>query len=313
MKYKKIAFILFILVSLLIELRLSANWVLKWFIDSKFINYSKLIIKLTPRILDESNPFEHVHKASFLKYIFRANCSLLLHQHSCGRFMVSVREDSVLEYSIMQQQEDLIAYLLKYENQLNKRTFMGNTPFLFAAKFGNVNIIKQLLKSGANLHDVNDLGENAILVACSPNMKGLDFVIPSIDRLYENIDYLLLNGLNINSVNKCGETVLHYLDCSETSIKLLDFLVTRGANINMADNFGNTPLHTLLSRSDFANCDWNLVVNFVFRMKELGASINLKNNNGRTPCDMIVEIFSSNKSVVPDLDSKLKLIEMLKP
>lgn len=60
-------------------------------------------------------------------------------------------------------------------------------------------------------------------------------------HMKEYIDYLLTNGVDINSKNVYGNTALH-LACLKSDLEMVKYLIKSGAYINVVDNYGYNEL-----------------------------------------------------------------------
>ena len=120
-----------------------------------------------------------------------------------------------------------------------------------------------LVKCGADLDQLNSVGETALLTFLQPSYswdseaekialhlieQGADFSIGSPDRGQHAIhrattprvlDALLERGASINQIDDLGQTPLHDVENAAHAQLLLD----RGADPNAKDQDGNTPLH----------------------------------------------------------------------
>jgi len=94
----------------------------------------------------------------------------------------------------------------------------------------------------------------------------------------ELVEFLTLNGANVNTSDKNGYTPLHNViagaDYNEDAYEIVVFLVENGSIINSSSFEGLTPLHWA-ARSGKANIAEFLIIN--------GANIDAKDNVGDTP------------------------------
>lgn len=98
------------------------------------------------------------------------------------------------------------------------------------------------------------------------------------------IIFLVQSGININSQDKNGDTILmNIIESDEKDkFKWWKFIVKIGGSIHMKDNIGNTILHITLDRFDFNQCDDEIIELCNYLMDE-GIDINTKNQLGETP------------------------------
>ena len=103
-----------------------------------------------------------------------------------------------LDYLIKQITLEDIELFIKHTNKNNENCFFS------ACVAGNVNIMNYLLQYGFNVNEKNASGHTCL-------MCGFYYMQTNI-RFYQNvsiiIDFLIMNGYDINSVNNHGENIL---------------------------------------------------------------------------------------------------------
>ena len=136
--------------------------------------------------------------------------------------------------------------------EINRRSFIGETPLHSAVHGENVAEVELLLKNNADANMQDYQGNTPLHIS---TCKG-----------FSNISQLLIeSGCKINVRGFMGETPLH---CAVRSKNVADvkLLLKNNADGNIQDNFGNAPLH-ISSRGGFSNisqllmdsgCDKNL-------------------------------------------------------
>lgn len=86
---------------------------------------------------------------------------------------------------------------------------------------------------------------------------------------------LIANGLDINTKNWNGDTILHiavrYFDYYD---RIFKYFISKGANINAKNDNGYTPLHVAAEK----NIHWAAKI-----LLERGADVNIKSNSNATP------------------------------
>jgi ankyrin repeat protein len=105
----------------------------------------------------------------------------------------------------------------------------GNTAFNYAAKTGNVTLLKTLLTKGVKYND------NALIFAAQGTRRGANTI--------EVFKYLV-DDLKIKPVVEStdGETVLHSLVRKQKQSEIINYFLAKGVDVNKADNEGNTAL-----------------------------------------------------------------------
>ena len=105
----------------------------------------------------------------------------------------------------------------------------GMPPLVYAAKMGNLKVVRALLESGAKADIFKD---------------GNSFLISSVraENANELCSLLIRHGANVNYQDKeQGSTALLYAVLSNNT-ELLPVLISAGANVNLPNKFDETPL-----------------------------------------------------------------------
>ncbi len=105
----------------------------------------------------------------------------------------------------------------------------GNTAFNYAARSGNIALLKTLLTKGVKFND------DALIMAAQGTRRGANTI--------EVFKYLV-DDLKIKPavVSKDGETVLHSLVRKQKQSEIISYFISKGVDVNKADNEGNTAL-----------------------------------------------------------------------
>lgn len=128
----------------------------------------------------------------------------------------------------------------------------GTTPFMRAAKTGDVKAMKVLVEHGANPSLTQKNGTTALMIAAmfksarnDDDSEGTADSGSSDDAL-DAIQLCVDRGSDINAVNQAGETALH-LAANEAVIR---FLVRQGAKLDARNKSGQTPLESWDAKRD---------------------------------------------------------------
>ena len=115
----------------------------------------------------------------------------------------------------------------------------GNTAFNYAAKSGNISLLKSLLEKGVKYTD------NALLFAAQGSRRDATSL--------ETYKYLVEDlKIKPTATSKSGETVLHLLANKPNQTEIINYFLSKGVDANKADNEGNTPLMIAASARDTA-------------------------------------------------------------
>ena len=113
----------------------------------------------------------------------------------------------------------------------------GMTAIHYASFNGDMVLLRELIKYGANVYQTNNTGMSALLFAAQGNQAAV-------------ITYLLdCHNFNINEVDSKKSTAVHWVifNSNETA---LNYLLARGPEINKQDVKGITPLHLAVLTSE---------------------------------------------------------------
>ena len=148
----------------------------------------------------------------------------------------------------------------------------GATPFLRAAKSGDIEMMRALVAGGvAGQADPNVAmpnGANALLFAAGLGWRNGSPAAPSYDQgsdeeAVEAIRFLLGLGFDIHATNDNGDTALHAAVSGRGSESIIAFLVAQGADPEKKNRRGQTPLSLATTKS-------NDVITSLLRVRESG-------------------------------------------
>jgi len=132
--------------------------------------------------------------------------------------------------------EDVVSFLISRGADINFRGKDGRTPLIWAA--GNsLESSKMLLENGADINAKGNDGMNAFIQST--------FGILSKKVSTDVMDLLLENGADVNSAliskNAAGWTALHFASINGDT-ELVEYLILQGANVNHTSDEGSTAL-----------------------------------------------------------------------
>jgi len=143
---------------------------------------------------------------------------------------------------------------------LDSRNDNNLTPLIISSIHGNIDVVRLLIKKGADINAGDNEGSNALHNAAASGQK-------------EVIELLLSKGVDVNLGDNNGMTALHfvatrgYFECGK-------LLVAKGAEVNVKERNGRTPLFFAVRSGNIEFCQ--LLI-------DEGAEVDIKNNYGRTP------------------------------
>ena len=123
----------------------------------------------------------------------------------------------------------------------------GATPFMRAAKSGDVEVMRLLLAAGADPTVTMPNRSTALMFAAGLGWRDGSPAAPSYDQgtpeeAVEAITLLLERGIDLNAANDNGETALHLAVTNRGAPEIVRFLISRGANLKAQNKRGQTPL-----------------------------------------------------------------------
>jgi ankyrin repeat protein len=127
---------------------------------------------------------------------------------------------------------------------------LGSTPFMLAANYTNLEIMRILLKAGADPKLRSRDQTTALMLAAGVNMlEGMDKygrrwfregTAPLQQAAQDTVELCLEVGLDVNAVNSAGQSAI-MAGVYFGGTAMTQFLVDHGANINVKNKKGQTP------------------------------------------------------------------------
>ena len=125
---------------------------------------------------------------------------------------------------------DGFRFLMEAKPDLNLATPHGGTPLSYAAGFGRLAMVMELIRCGANVNQAgSNSGEAPLAAACE---WAHSYVIPP----------LLQAGAEIDAQDKQGRTALFRAVIPLMNVPLVELLLAHGADPALADKRGVTPI-----------------------------------------------------------------------
>ena len=142
-------------------------------------------------------------------------------------------------------------------------TFHGATALWCAACWGHYNIVKILVRNGANVNNPTETGSKPLGSACFYNK-------------FKIVQYLVEHGADINNATYIIKDTSLINACSEGYYDMVQYLLEKGADPECATSEGKTALHE-------AACSGHLAISKL--LVETGLTMT-KDNDGLTPLMM---------------------------
>ncbi|KAK3607466.1 hypothetical protein CHS0354_015615 [Potamilus streckersoni] len=191
-----------------------------------------------------------------------------------------------LQLAIQEGNHKMAEQLLNIGLDLNT-AITEQTPLTVAAIVGDIEMVKLLLKHGANPLVKDNQGQTAFHVASRfghiPVLEvlfshGVDVDIPNIQcetglvcaaahGKFETVLFLLSKGANPNKPNHSGIFPIHYAAGSGNDI-VTSSIIENGGDIHVLDALGNTPLHVAASRGQMYTAN-NINLPYLYKSEVL--------------------------------------------
>lgn len=134
---------------------------------------------------------------------------------------------------------DIVTLLLEKKCDINDK-YMIKSPLFVSLKLKNHSYFKQLIKAGAEIHNIvksfsEKSGDN--ILHCAVKLEKIDINL---------IKYILELIKKKDVQNKYGNTPLHILSTGRHQIenyKVVSLLIKKGYSVNIKNHIGETPLH----------------------------------------------------------------------
>jgi ankyrin repeat protein len=128
----------------------------------------------------------------------------------------------------------------------------GATPFMRAAKSGDLPVMRLLLKYGADPKITQKNHTTALMLAAGFGWRDGNAAIPTRDRgtIKDAIDAMKMcldAGVDVHAANDAGDTVLHAAATRGSDV-IIQFLADKGADVRAKNKQGRTPLDAALAR-----------------------------------------------------------------
>jgi ankyrin repeat protein len=140
--------------------------------------------------------------------------------------------------------------LARYHNIGDAQLGAGATPLMRAARSRDVEAMRLLLDSGADVKPQAANGATALMFAATPPRgtavgaasAALSTSAPSDEAVLDAVRLCLDRGADINAVNANGQTALHLAAPAGQADAVVKLLLSRGANPEIRDKQGRTAL-----------------------------------------------------------------------
>ena len=258
------------------------------------------------------------------------------HKNSINSNIISQNEEEKKSTDSEEIDEIKLSKLLSLEDK------EGNTPMLFAAYKGQINIITKMIELGVNFNIKNRAGLNVIHMAAQNDMANIiiyfkekfNFNLYLKDNQGNNpihwassnsakyaLEYLLYyldekNKEIINDRNKNGQTALHLAILTNGSTEIIKKLIKKGIKVNIKDKNDMTALDITKDNLKYENI--NRLITDYTKTNCLGLNYHINNfKNNYFKFIVFISLLSlhiicSNYLFFPFLDDNIGIQQGLK-
>ena len=168
-----------------------------------------------------------MHRIVTLTTVLLTLClGVALAQSPSDRFYQAIRNNDLPTLSGLIRSSDV-----------NTKDERGGTPLMYAAAFGSLDAMKQLLVAGASVNAKNAFDSTALLVCATDLAK---------------VRLLVDKGANVNAQSKPGRTALLIAAGYNGGSEIVKFLIEKGADVSAHDAGGETALLSATAANDTA-------------------------------------------------------------
>ncbi|KAF5281785.1 hypothetical protein FQR65_LT14532 [Abscondita terminalis] len=195
----------------------------------------------------------------------------------------SIDGNTCLHWAVALNRDDYVQVLVEYGADVNSKNNNGETPLVYARRFGRNNHERIMTDTGRDF-----------TILCQAVKKGSIYTVRK----------LLKDDFDIDKKNDDGETLL-MIALRNGEVGVADYLIARGASLNLRNNRGVSSLHYAASTGDIIN---------VRRHLDSGVDVDITDNRGDTP--FIIACYSRNRHVVElllSMNARLELSPLTNP
>jgi ankyrin repeat protein len=140
-----------------------------------------------------------------------------------------------------QESPPIRLHLLPTTGTLEWVDFTGQTPFLRAARAGDMDVMQFLLASGADPHIQTFAGTNALMAAAGINWVVSQTWTEGPEQLLAAVQLCIELGMDVNHSNSMGLAAIHGA-ANRGSNDIINLLVQNDARLDILDNENRSPL-----------------------------------------------------------------------
>ncbi len=191
-----------------------------------------------------------------------------------------------IEHAARENKIEALKLLIEKGVEIDKGNTIDSNALIGACIAANNEVLETLVKNGANINHVDNIGQSALHYIClyakqwgsgtiTQTINGVTTELenPRFKEHTKIFNTLLENGADVNLLANYGYVPLHLAAETDTP-SFIEPLIKKGANVNFKNSKGFSPLH--------AACDRGYIEPASLLIDH-GADINIVDNEGFTP------------------------------
>ena len=165
------------------------------------------------------------------------------------------------------------------DNAIDNETEAELPELLTAASTFQLESLRECLNRGASTKTVTTNKSNAAHVMFYEYFELDNYERANVTAtVIQMISLLCKRGIDLNSIDKQGQTPLHIVSSIPNQAAMIGVLVARGARIDLQNKAHQTALHKAARLMDIAN---------VTALVKAGADVNITDNDRKTPLHLV--------------------------
>lgn len=136
------------------------------------------------------------------------------------------RKETALMIACKENLVDVVNRLIACGSECNITTNYGKTAFMIAARYASLHIL-QLLTPCCDPYKNDVSGDTTLSHAIMGNN-------------YDNVEYLINLGFDINHINIKGNSYLHQAIKNNAAVEIVNLLIAKGIDVKLVNNKGQT-------------------------------------------------------------------------
>ena len=164
-------------------------------------------------------------------------------------------------------------------NDIDNETDAELPELLTAASTFQLESLRECLNRGASAKTVTTNKSNAAHVMFYEYLELDNYERANVTAtVIQMISLLCKRGIDLNSIDKQGQTPLHIISSIPAQAAMIGVLVARGARIDLQNKAHQSALHKAARLMDIAN---------VTALVKAGADVNITDNDRKTPLHLV--------------------------